>query len=723
MADPSYSTDLDSTDVGASAYAGDDPIFVKEALGLIKESKSLWAKWRQKDKEAKRFFSGDQWDQADIAVLREKDRIPIVFNYTKKYINVLIGSEIHNRQEVKFVPRRADAPTEVMALGELETSAYDWVIDSCDGGAERTQAFKDVLISGMGWTEIFVDEEIDKDPRIILRRVDGAEMMWDARAKMQNLEDTRWRARSKWVPLEVAIEHWPKHEELIRSMVEETEPAISLQEMPDEVRQVKPLLYSPDNQTVNPAEPAKKGHVLITQFQNYVLEKRYVLNDPTSKTEKELSESDFKQLEKRLNSLEVPLPEYSYKTRRVYKQIFILGLQAGLEEAEELPVQAGGFTLKCITGEWDEAEKIHRGLLYSMMDPARFVNKYISQTAYIIACNPKGAIIAEATALKDPQRVEAEIARPDSIILAKKDAIAEKRIMFTGPPQMPQATYEMAKFSIEALGGITGISPEMLGATTGDQPAITGRQRQRSGMTIHAEYFDAFTRYRRGEARTILEYIRVFMPDGTLIRLGGPFSQQMVPMFKKNMLGVNEYDTAIDEAIHSPDAKAEVWFGLQPVLPVLVRAGLVIPELIDLIPSLPASMAAKIKQKLTQAGGIPPQQGRGGAGAKQPPSPEEMQGKMQKLQVEVQLAQAKIQEVLARARMLDESTKLKKIQLMGDMSLKQRQQVSKEQSEQAQVALSQQREQAHAALTHESNQNKLISDSIARSVRPEKGSQ
>jgi hypothetical protein len=85
-----------------------------------------------------------------------------------------------------------------------------------------------------------------------------------------------------------------------------------------------------------------------------------------------------------------------------------------------------------------------------------------------------------------------------------------------------------------------------------------------------------------------------------------------------------------------------------------------VPELLDIIPGLPASIASKMKEKMGEGpvGGKPQQQGKGQG---KQPDPMEQQAKIQKLQVDMQLAQAKIQEVMARARALDKQSQIKEM--------------------------------------------------------------
>src|SRR5713226_8523377 len=105
----------------------------KKALENINSSKATWSKQRTQVEDAMKFYAGDQWAEADKAVLEDEKRIPVVFNYSAKHIDAIVGSELHNRQDTRFVPRSTDPESlaQLSTLGELETSAYNWVMDLC----------------------------------------------------------------------------------------------------------------------------------------------------------------------------------------------------------------------------------------------------------------------------------------------------------------------------------------------------------------------------------------------------------------------------------------------------------------------------------------------------------------------------------------------------------------------------------------------------------------
>ncbi len=666
----------------------------------LQGASATMARWRREAREADRFLSGRQWHPADEARLNEEDRPTAVFNFAQKYIRIVAGTEKHNRQDVVFVPRMPQAEL-ANAAGELASAVYSSVIDACNGPEERSQAFEDMLVRGMGWTNCRLDMELTADGKIVLERVDGMKMHWDPAARKQNLEDARWVACEEEIPLRDACRRWPgrEHELKVAEFLREDRS----QDEPEHVEHVTPIGYQPENETIIPGGPPN-GYVRVVEYQYYEVEPIYRIADPQTNEVGELDEREFDSLRRRLEPLGVtfvdrelasssrtplgirhgsrpsppqgqesgepalriaagpdspvqdPGPEivdipYVRQDRRVYKRCFTAG---SVElESGPLPVQGVGFTYKAMTGSFDAHDKLWRGLIHVLIDPQRFANKFFSQTLHIINSNAKGGLLAEATAFADPVKAEQDWANPSALILLEDGSLSadKPRIQERSRPSLPEGTFVMLKWCIDALGGVSGINPELLGATTGDVPGVAQRQRQIQGMTINAGYFSALTRYLREEARLIFEFIRNFVADGRLVRLGGPFNARAIPLLREHLLV--DYDLVIDEPAKSPNAKEVFWEKMAPIIPMLIKANAFMPEILDYSP-FPASIAAKLKQQLTARMAAPTQA----------PAPSLRPGKdPREVQASVAQKNADAQLALARARDIDSQSRMRKLAL------------------------------------------------------------
>lgn len=155
--------------------------------GWYKEDIKKVSEWRKQAREDYEFYSGEQWSQEDMNVLRDQRRPAMVFNRVAPLVNAVVGSEINNRREVQYIPREVgDAQA-----NEVLTSAGEWFRDQTGAEDEESDAFEDAVICGMGWTDTRLDFEEDPDGAPKVTRLDPLRMAWDCTAVKPNLEDAQ----------------------------------------------------------------------------------------------------------------------------------------------------------------------------------------------------------------------------------------------------------------------------------------------------------------------------------------------------------------------------------------------------------------------------------------------------------------------------------------------------------------------------------------------------
>jgi hypothetical protein len=174
-----------------------------EAGGKVKDADALFSRlkrlvksdynskgqvaWRKEAREDFDFDAGEQLNEDDKAILQDAKRPIVIFNRVGTTVDSVSGQEVGNRQEVQFLPRRQG----VVKKNELLTSAAKWFRQQCDAEDEESDAFRDLVVCGMGWTETRLDYEDNPEGDPKVDRVDPLEMVWDSGAKKRNLVDNR----------------------------------------------------------------------------------------------------------------------------------------------------------------------------------------------------------------------------------------------------------------------------------------------------------------------------------------------------------------------------------------------------------------------------------------------------------------------------------------------------------------------------------------------------
>jgi hypothetical protein len=611
-------------------------------LGLIKtfterkkRATDHSSKWRKDARDDYDFVSGEQWDAEDKAALREQLRPVITFNRVGPIIEAVAGSEINNRQEVRYLPRTVDDS----GVNEMYSEAARWVRDQCDAEDEESDAFMDAVTCGMGWTETRMDYENDLDGEIRIDRIDPLEMWWDPDAKKRNITDAKWVARIKTLSNEDIKAMWPNK---ANEVIGEAHSDAQAEPIGTNTNANSPDEYAESDEKPWDTTPDKKTQK-VTEYQWW--EREPVYRVQSSGKVLEFDATRFARLKDQLDQSGT---KYLKQTRRVYRRAFISGdvvLENKLSPCEN------GFTYNCITGKRDRNKNVWYGLVRAMRDPQKWANKFYSQILHVINSNAKGGIMAEDGAFPDQRKAEQSWAKSDSLVTTSKGALQRGAIQPKPTVPYPTGLDRLMEFAVDAHYSVTGVNLEMLGMADRNQAGVLEYQRREAGLTILAMMFASLRRYRKVQGRVLLYFIREYISDGRLVRITGEDGAKYVELGKDDETVT--YDIIVDEAASSPNQKERTFQIMSQILPMVMKQGMPIPpEILDYSP-LPQSLVTKWKQQLQSQGQVPP----------------EIQEQLQKLQEELKKTQdenAKLkmgQEVkLTQIKLDDEIDRMKFVQ-------------------------------------------------------------
>ncbi len=572
---------LDQSEIYRDGPEDEGPEDKEDLLGKLwqklKRARDHSQDWRNWAQDAFDMYSGHQWSEEDKLLLDEEGRPAITFNRIARNINFVIGEEVQNRQEVRYMAReQGDA-----RVNEVLTAAAQWVRDRCDAEDEESEAFQDALITGMGWTETHLDYSDNFNGDIEVERVDPLEMLWDPNAKKRNLDDARWLARVKYFTKEEFQDEWPDFADDVNAG------KFFLDTSPEDHFGDEAWKYENDQSSIG--NQNRENVISVIQMQWYEMEHVYRVQMP-EKVETFTSEQ-FDKIRDKVESLKL---NYVKVPKKVFKQAIFAG-QTMLDEAV---LKDGCFTFRCITGMRDRNKNLWFGLVRLMTDPQMWANKWLSQTLHIINSNAKGGLMYEEGAFSDIRSVEEEWAKPNSLIKLNAGGLA--KVQQKEAPRYPEGIDRMLQYAIEAISDVPGINPELLGQTNRNQPVGVETLRKNAGLTILATFFDSLRRYRKEQGRVLAKMIVKYISDGRLIRVVGEQGAQYVPLVKNDPLMV-DYDVVVDDAPTSPNMKEKVFTVVSGLLPLLLQAGIPIPpDIIDYAP-LPESLIERWKELLTRS--------------------------------------------------------------------------------------------------------------------------
>lgn len=647
------------------------------ARGRMNQCQTDIQDWRSDSTEAYGLVAGDQWDESDRNDLEADDRPVFTFNRVAGFVRGICGLETSTRTQAQVFAREVSDS----GAADVRNAAIRYVREGCDADDEESDAFKDMLICGLGWTETLFTTEEDPEGQIVIERVDPLHMRWDTSARKRGLADRRWCARIKWLPYETIKDVWGKEkaDQLQGQVTTDTE---FLDELFGKVHDATDARnYDSDGGNI-----VNNHNIPVIQFQYVKTAHFHVIINPLTGEREEVDEDEFGRLEELFASQDVQLESQRIK-RRQYRQL----IYSGCTELEEGELPCRGFTLQAITGIRDRNNGTWYGFIRDLLDPQRWINKFFSSMADVVASQAKGGLLAEADAFVDKANAEADWANPRSIVWLKRDGL--NKIKERVSAGVPAGINQLLEFTLTSLPNVAGVNLEFLGMASREQPGVLEHQRKQAAIATLAEFFNALRLYRKQQTRVLLQFIDEFISDARLIRIVGKKDAKYVALTKTP--GSLKYDVVVDEAPTSPDQKERTWGALVQILPIAANMGLPIPpEVIEYAP-FPQALIDDWLKFANGEGGMPPQ-----ARAKM----QQMEEQLGAMQKENQKLKSKQEETMAKLQMdqaqSQQAMQLKAVEQQGDQALA-------EQKFQAEMALKLQEFQANQQLEREKFQAQM----------------
>jgi hypothetical protein len=619
----------------------------KQAVDRLKSAEGHCGEWHKAARDDFDFVAGNQWTAEDEAILKDQNRPVVVFNYSEKMIDAVCGAEVSNRQEATYKCRTLGMD----AVAQTMTAASKWVRDECQAEDEDTDAFRDALICGMGWTEMKMDYSENPDGMPVMPRIDPIEMRWDPAAVKPGLSDRRWDAQGVWMDNDLIKIRWPDAE--TAGAGDDSEDG-NLRHIQQGNR------YDPNNQSTNNNQDDKRiNQTRVWSYQCCQNEVYYRVDDGSG----QIQDVDAKTFGKIRKALDQHGLKYVRAWKKVYYHMFLTdGEDGSVLQFGPLPIQKG-FTRHCITGKRDRNKNQWYGLTRVMKDPQRWANKWLSQIMYIINSNAKGGLMGETGAFKDIRKAREDWASPDRIIELNEGGI--NKIKEKTAAAYPAGLSQLMEFALNSLPQVTGINLEALGLADRDQANVLEQSRKQAAYGLLAPIFDSLRRYRFAQGRMLFYFIQKFISDGRLIRVVGPGTEQVVPLLKAP--DAFEFDVVVDQSPNAPDTKTQTWQALMQLVPAALKAGMPVPPQILSYAPIPTSLATEWQQYMEQAKQqqIPPQVQQ---------QMEEMQKQVQQLTQENQAIKQDKQEKIIDAQTKQQQMKfemmLKEKEVEHDMMMK-----------------------------------------------------
>ncbi len=173
----------------------------------------------EEQKDARRYYHGAQWTDAQIKVLKKRKQPIATLNRIGRKIDGVVGLLERLRQDPKAFPR---TPGQEQGA-DIATAIIRYALDAQEWKAKSAEIARDGAIEGIGGLEINLVQGDSKDPNdrdIELDIVDPESFFYDPRSKREDFSDARFMGIAKWIDVDLAKEMFPDKAELIDQSVE-----------------------------------------------------------------------------------------------------------------------------------------------------------------------------------------------------------------------------------------------------------------------------------------------------------------------------------------------------------------------------------------------------------------------------------------------------------------------------------------------------------------------
>lgn len=571
-----------------------DKDILSEAHRRIEENLLVTSWWRANEiRDNYGLYEGSQWT-SDAAARQTANNMPIrTVNRVQPIVDSITGFQIQNRTNVKLIPRTIEE--DEMGYADLGNDGIKWIQDVSNYDTQKSLAVTDMLISGMGFIEYSIgygdqktyNSSITDTGTPSCERVFPYFMLWDVTTRGKNLEGANWVCRAKIVDRDQLAQYMRNVSDAdANTMIDNFGASVDARFLDffDTIMVTKSLgvIYhyqwrekSHFYRIKNPlagyeGDPADPYTMLVVELAN-VLKDKYKFN-PAIDSYFTIPSKDLGSIKEAFEALEIFDLEYIKFKKWVYYKADIVGEHV-LNKSESY--SQSGFTIKAMTGKYDEIRQCYYGIVRSLKEPQRLLNQAISDYEGFLRTVPKGGVFIETDAIAGGamEAFRDTYTKAAQITVLAPGAISSNKVMPKTAPPIPDGLLQMIDYANTAMMEVVGLTRDFVGQA--DSKLMTAQlnsQLVRQGLMVLAPYFDSITLFTKTDGILFISMLRVLLEneEGRLIGHITPEGNIVnVPLMERNLSP--EYDVVVEEVPATPDERQKTFEKLLDLAQLLMN--------------------------------------------------------------------------------------------------------------------------------------------------------
>jgi len=462
-----------------------------------------------------------QWKQEIRKELTAQGRPPTSFNITKKFVNLICGSQANTKLDEKAFPRDDDSDP---MLAEVLTDLIKYVKDVNDAELAISRMFRDGIICSRGFIKTCWSNDLDPLGEITISAINPFRIYIIGEGENYDISKDR-KGIIEEIPMDkdAIIARWPDKADEINSMMVDFD---DTQGEKNAIPIAKTYDYgfglSVPTDYVFDREDKK---LKVLRCQRMIYKKAKFFKDKLGKLSQAPDDQDEFQTAADLikaNGQDVNVVDQPTKYIQVSYSI-----GKTLLEDDQSPYKFGQYD---ITGFFCYDDNgVYTGVVQDLLDPQDEKNKRRSQAIHLLGTAAKNSFFVTKGTFDDINKARTEMGKTGSLIEVNKsprDAVTPIESNTTAVPALVQMELQ----SSNDMKDISGLNDASLGVVP--QGVKSGRginALQQPTESIVGTFWNNYLSTRKIVFRKVLALIQQYYTEERRVRVLGDYSSRFMP--------------------------------------------------------------------------------------------------------------------------------------------------------------------------------------------------
>lgn len=432
------------------------------------------------------YYDSLQWTDEDKAELMARGQGALVYNKAALVVDWLTGTERRTRIDFAVHPKTKAASEQAKVKEKL----LKYQSDVNYIGWNRSRAFKDATIGGLGWTEASIRGDLEQE-LVLHAWVPWQQIKWDPFSRALDLDDCRYIHRRRWVDLDYAIAMAPEREAVLRRAARTH--VFGDEEWGQDQLDLPQVWRRYDSRGAEIVQRRWTGAAPIvgsTHRQRVPLTETWFRKPVRTKKIYGLDWRGDRYDADNAEMLSAVQGGYASITDALVQEIHCcIWVPGGVIWRGPSPFRHGSFPYTPIWYKRRNRDGTPYGAIRTIRDAQDDFNKRFSKAQWLLSVNQ---LLYEESAIDADRKAEVQrnLAKPSGMVEFKNGALSGNKIKLERNVELADAQLKMLDIAAAHIHDGSGVNRELLGRDTNATSGRAIRAKQDEGSVTTAELFD-----------------------------------------------------------------------------------------------------------------------------------------------------------------------------------------------------------------------------------------